>query len=321
MTYNNLIIIKGGSYINIKKALQQWIDLYSENFSNNLQFELYKNGRGNHIIKADDRLDNNRFFYLVNYMDYPENINYNVDIKGYTKARELDKQLDNQELLIYIPKSDTEYDNVYAVTKDNRHFKIDFGGKIKEVTGDITFSSHNIEKLENPETLKASLHKRKKREEDSVDSIKKRFNIIFIIFIIVLFLNLIVPHLKVDVEVFQKTTLFTGMGVGLWFFMDYEMLRHNSFYLKSFLIALGFYYYGLFLEHHYSSYFSNMTAGNFLYPLTLLIVQYPTRRIYKLIFNREPEVDKHGKIADLIYTMILFFSFAILPFLIVDYLK
>lgn len=80
MLQNNLILINGGAYTEVKKALKKWIDLYSDQLENDLDFQLYKNGNGNHVIKVDDKLNNESFFYLVNYLNYPEGIDYKVDI-------------------------------------------------------------------------------------------------------------------------------------------------------------------------------------------------------------------------------------------------
>ena len=85
---DNLITIKGGVYNDIKKALKQWIELYNDQLQDELTFELYKNGRGNHIIKADNRLDNELFYYLVNYLKYPKNIEYNIKIEGFTIGKD-----------------------------------------------------------------------------------------------------------------------------------------------------------------------------------------------------------------------------------------
>lgn len=74
MTDCNFIIIEGGAFVDIKKALRQWIDLYSESIDKECSLELYNNGFGKHIVKVDNRIDNERFCYLLNYLKYPENI-------------------------------------------------------------------------------------------------------------------------------------------------------------------------------------------------------------------------------------------------------
>lgn len=321
MASEKTILVKGGSYSDVKKALQQWIDLYSDSISDSLRFELYKNGKGNHVIKADTRLDNERFYYLVNYIKYPEGIEYKVDVEGFTKG-EYGSNLNGQNLLVYISKNDSEYDNVYAVNEKNEHYKIDFGGKVKSISDTKVFLPLKIDTLENPQTLKVSSNKSKlKTSESSNLKIERRFRLISIIAITVAVLNLLVPLFTTDIEIFEKTTLFVGIGFGVWFLSDYVMLRVDSFYFKSLLIAIGYLGYGHFLCNYYRPEISDTIEATSLFPLSLLLVQWPTRRIYKMIFNREPEVEKHGKFADIVYSMILFFGLALLPYLLYDYLK
>ena len=321
MVLEKTILIKGGSHSDVKKALQQWIDLYSESISDSLRFELYKNGKGNHVIKADPKLDNERFYYLVNYIKYPERIKYNVDVEGVTKG-ENSSNLNGKNLLIYIPKNDSEYDNVYAVTEENEHYKIDFGGKVKSVSDTKVFTPLKINALESPQILKVSTNKTKlKTTESSNLKIEKRFRLISIIAIAIAALNLLIPVFTTDIEVFEKTTLFVGIGFGVWFLSDYIMLRVAPYYFKSLLIAIGYLGYGHYLCNYYRPEISDTIEATSLFPLSLLLVQWPTRKIYKAIFNREPEVEKHGKFADLVYSMILFFGLALLPYLLYDYLK
>ena len=80
----NILFIEGGACADIKKALVQWIDLSSDILGEGLTFELYKDERGKHIIKADDNLSNEQFNYLLNYLKYPEDIEYKINITGYT---------------------------------------------------------------------------------------------------------------------------------------------------------------------------------------------------------------------------------------------
>ena len=319
---NNIIEIKGASLNDIKNALKNWIDLYSDNFSSKLRFKIFEKGIDRQIIVADKLLDNEHFFYLVNYLKYPEGIEYSVEIKGFTKGKNVDKKLNDKDMLIYISKRDKEYDNVYVVTKDNRHYKIDFGGKVTESNDKKIYSPINIDQLRNPITLSTNIKNKKLvKKNNSESKISKRFKIIFYISIIAILIHFFIPSFIKDTAIIEKWTLFTGMGFGLWFLMDYEMLRLNDFYIKSLLIAIGFFSYGYLFRNYYPESISNLTNVSFLYPLSLLIIQYPIRHIYKIILKREPEVDKHGKFADLVYTIILFFAFAILPFIVIDYLK
>ena len=320
LTIDNLIIINGGEYNDVKKALRQWIDLYSDNLQNDLTFELYKNERGHHIIKADGKLDNERFYYLVNYLNYPERIEYKINIEGFTTAKE-QKELQNQKILVYISPNDTEGDNVFVVTSDNETFKIDFGGKIIRVNGNKVYRVPDIPQLSNPEIIR--LHKKQTangKKEKSKDNLEKRFRTISLIALSSLIVSLLA--LLKDNNTFFKATFFLGMGLGVWFLADYKMLQVDKYYLYCFFIAIAFLSYGILIKRQFSESIITLPDLGSLYPISLLIVQKPLRLIYKRIFKREPVVDRPPPTFwDFIYTLLLFLAFAVLPFIIMDKLK
>lgn len=309
MTTDNLIIIKGGEYNDIKKALRQWIDLYSKELPDVLTFSIFKIGRGNHIIQADKSLNNERFFYLVNY---PEDIEYKIDIEGYTIGKDRN-QLKDKYLLVYISSTDKEYDNVFVATSENENFKIDFGGKITKTRENKIFNYPTDLILENPEAIKINRKAIVQKEEERNENRFKILSIItFSLTVIGLFINLFDP------EIFRKFSFFLGMGIGLWFFGDYKMLQSDKLYLYCLGIATSYLLYILALNGDFNKGILDFGA---LYPITLLIVQKPTRILYKTIFKREPEVDRPPKSYwDIPYMMILFFALAALPFIIMDIL-
>lgn len=316
MTTDNLILINGGAYNDIKKALRQWIDLYSKDFPDGISFKIFKNGRGNHIVQADKSLDNERFFYLVNYLNYPEGIEYKIDIEGFTTGKGKN-QLEGKKILVYISKTDKEYDNVFVTTSENQTFKVDFGGKITETRENKIFNYPTDLILDYPETIKINRKTNVQKEEEINEKrLEKRFKLFSIITFSLIIIGLII-HLF-DPELFRKVSFFLGMGIGLWFFGDFKLLQSDKFYLYCFGIATGYFLFILVLNGDFNKGILDFGA---LYPITLLIVQKPTRILYKTIFNREPEVDRPPKSYwDIPYMMILFFALAALPFIIMDIL-
>ena len=317
----NIIKIKGGSYTDVKKALRQWINLYSDNLDKSLIFELYKNGQGNHLIKADDRLDNENFFFLVNYLKYPENIDYKINIEGYTAGKDY-KEFQNQNILVYIAQNDKDYDTVNVVTEGNKIYKVDFGGKIKEISDNIYYSSLNIADLSNPETLKVNKSIKKDKDQEAIESpakVEKRFKIISIIALIIIAGTFLI--FSNDRDLFVKITFFTGMGIGAWFFGDYKMLQIDKFYIFCLFIAGLFLGYGVLLKNTILDNVELIDLGS-LFAVSFLIIQKPVRLLYKQIFKREPEIvnqgDSSAKFWDIAYTIILFLSLVIIPFLITD---
>lgn len=320
MINNNLILINGGAYNEIKKALRQWIELYRDQIDSDLNFKLYKNGKGNHIIQADDRLDNETFFYLVNYLKYPEGIEYNIDVEGYTTGEE--KTLKSKKLLVYISPNDNEYDNVFVTTNENENYKVEFGGKITATNENKLFRNPQDFSLDTPEIIKVQKREIKKNGDTETEGkIDSRFKILSILATILFIATIFFHFLSKDDELFQKSTYFLGLGIWLWFFSDYEMLRIDKFYFRSLFIALAFSIYGISLFNYFGESADILMYLGSMSPLTLLILQKPIRKLYLSQLEREPKIDRHGKFADLIYTLFLMLSSIILPMIIRDYFK
>jgi hypothetical protein len=305
-----IIIIKGGSYYNVKKTLQKWIQLYADDLKPNTTFELYKSGYGNHIIKADDKLDNDHFFYLVNHLYSIENIDFKIDIEGFTTASK-DKQFLNKKLLVYMDK-DTKEDNVLVVTEDNETFKIDFGGKIKKVKRTKTYELPYINLLSTPEIIKSNKKRiTQKKQEKSANRLKKRFKIISLIVLVLFVVS--TPVSFINKDTFTLVICTFGVGLWGWFFLDYKMLRENKYYGYCFLIALFFLGYCFFLQYIIKlKYIDNLNSFDIvaLIPISFLMVQRPLRFCFKKIIGREPTTERDARkvTADSIYALLLIFA-------------
>ncbi|MGL4629843.1 MAG: hypothetical protein ACRCVT_01460 [Leadbetterella sp.] len=106
-------------------------------------------------------------------------------------------------------------------------------------------------------------------------------------------------------------------GLGLWFFTDYKMLQSDKYYIYGLIISVVFLSYCILVKNELNRTSIDFVNLGAFYPLTVLITQWPIRKIYLAIFKREPKVDKKGQFADFVYTCILFFGFAVLPLLII----
>src|SRR5689334_8282001 len=118
----NIIVLKGGDPIDIRKAFDQWAGLSSDTLEAGLSFEFYKGASRMVIIRADDRLPNDQFSFLLNYLVYPEDMDNRSEITGYTIIADDDffpKEKIGEDIFVFIPADDDEYDVVYWVTKDN----------------------------------------------------------------------------------------------------------------------------------------------------------------------------------------------------------
>lgn len=318
MTFDNLIIVKGGSYNDVKKALKQWIFEYHKDLKEDFQFKIFKNGRGNHIIQVDDSLDNSRFNYLVNYLQYPIDIEYKVSVSGFTLAK--DPKIYNHELLgkriqVYIPDEDSEYDVVYVVSEYNQVYKVDFGGKTTklDVKREYLNIALDLNLLVDPEIVTTEIKEIKEHEkEESVKSIEKRFKIISLV--VLTFVALTSLTIFFNPKLFIDLNFFLSLAIGAWLFGDYKLLQIDKFYIYSVLLAGGLFLYGLLIKNYIFHNSADYVKIGFLYPISILIIQKPARLLFKLLLKREPVVEKPPPTFwDAVYTIILFIAFGILP--------
>jgi hypothetical protein len=312
--YDGLILIKGTSYNNVKDALQQWIVLYADDLETDIAFGLCNLGMETHIIKVDERLDNDHFFYLVNYLEFPDNIRYKVNIEGFTTASKY-KQFINKKIIVYIDDKDAEGDNVFVITEDNETFKVDFGGKVKKVKSTKTYKLPHISDinlLSNPEIIKPDKKKiAKEKQKKSQNRIKKRFKIILLIVLVLFIIS--IPISFINRENFSFVFYLFSVGLGAWFFLDYEMLRVNKYYGYCFLIAVIFLIYCLILQYIIKIQFINdinsFEITTFI-PISFLIIQKPLRFCFKKITGREPTTERDARklTADGVYSILCIIS-------------
>jgi len=318
MTIDNFITINGGNYDDIKKSLKDWIDLYSESLQAGLIFELYKSEENSYIIKVDNRLDNERFFYLVNYLKYPVDVEYELNIEGFTTGKD-DNVLKGKKLLVYLSPNDTDYDNVFVITNENKNYKVDFGGKITEVNETNTFKHPIDTVLKNPEVFKTIVEGKKiENPEHRLGwfwwNIGKRFKVIFLVFLgLFAIAHIFYPIYKKD---FEFILFLFGWGLCGWFLYDYKMLQSDKHYIYCFLISIIFGGYCVLRFELFGIIF--FTA---LYPLLLLATQKPARLIFKSLMRREPIFETPPPtVADGVYMLVLV-GISLLSYFVIILLK
>lgn len=130
MITNDLLIIRGMSYADTKVVMQEWTDLYYDQLSSDMKFEISSDSSDIHTVRPNQRLGDDLFFFLVNYVHhFITSKELKADIEGFTTGDDT-PQIKGKRLLVYVSKHDKEYDNVSVITENNEVFKIDFGGKI-----------------------------------------------------------------------------------------------------------------------------------------------------------------------------------------------
>ena len=328
MNKDNLIIIKGGSYNDIKKALRQWIEIYSNDLETNIKFELFKTGNDSIMIAVDKKVNNEKFNFLVNYLCYPEGIDYKIKIEGYTTAADtklFPKDLLNKKLFIYIPENDKEYDNVFAIAENNEVYRIDFGGKVSKLNESKIFKLPEIDFDLLPRPERIVLNKteiEEKRKEKSKKSIEKRFRINLIIIALLILINTLSLLIIVDSSISTFTTYALSFGIGGWFLFDYKLLQINKYYNYCLLIGVVIFCYEVLVNRLLPYHSNDLINYASVFPLSLLAIQKPLRLIFVRIFKREPIVDKPApSFLDLVYSMILSLSSLGIPVLITIYMK
>lgn len=312
MNIDNLIIIKNGTYTEVKKALQEWINLYDENLTEGLTFQLFNNGQGNFLIQADKDLDNERFYFLVNYLHFPIGIDYEIGLEGFTIGKDNDI-LKGKNLQVYISATDTDYDNVFVTTSENQNYKVDFGGKISQVQERKTYSPPTHLEFGISESL--SIQKKEKfrlKRETDIEKLEKRFTIISAITIFIF--GFAYVFFQND-KSFLKINSFISTGVFVWLLHDYKLLQVTKLYFKALAIGLAIFGYTYLLQHLSED--KNLEP-TFMFaskmPILLLIVQRPLRFTFKQIMKREPVVDNPApSVADLVYILILWMASIVVP--------
>lgn len=312
MTVDNLITIKGGAYNDVKKALGQWIDLYANDLQDRLTFQLFKNGLGNHIIQVDERLDNERFYYLVNYLNSPEGIDYKIDIVGFITGREENK-LKNKNLLVHISPTDEDYDNVFVTTSENENFKVQFGVGIIETSEKKTFKLPADLTFNAPETIVFDkTQKLQEEEDDRSNKLTKRFKIVFAIVLTAYILAVLIFN---STESFLEANGLITFAIWTWLTFDYKILQIDKLYFGSVLLGVIIFIYGCFLRNEFSpDGESTRVATETAMPILFLILQRPLRFAFKGIMKREPVVDKPApSFADFVYIFILMMASLLIP--------
>ncbi|WOK04921.1 hypothetical protein RT717_17705 [Imperialibacter roseus] len=293
MEANNIITIAGGTYGDVKKALKQWLRIYSNDLPEDFQLQMFKNGQRQQIIKADDRLDNEKFFYLVNYLKYPENINYKVIVDGFTIGKLFPQLLDRQ-IQVYVSETDSSGDNVLVVTAGNEKFKIGFDNTICSADDRRTYAPPSLilADLGNPEIIKSSksanILKQKKNGFEAAASRNK-----LLLYLAIGFVSLSFLTVNTYREFSVQLTFVLGLGLVAWFFTDYEMLQYDKLFSYCLLAAIGLAVYGYWIEGKNHMVDHKLVKFGTLYPVVFLGTQKPLRLIFLRLFSAEPTTEKH----------------------------
>lgn len=110
-------------------------------------------------------IDFEYFCYFVNHIRYGRGSSFpKTEVTGWTITKEGDGWMTNEilgkQVMLYIPDSDTEYDNVYLTTEDNLCFKMGFAygeEHIKQATTIKYYEDSPFDEIINSEKIVKSV--------------------------------------------------------------------------------------------------------------------------------------------------------------------
>lgn len=125
----DLVIIIDAELADIEKAIQDFCNTY--NAASKIVFprlNIYANKH--YEIRFPRGIEFDIMCYFVNYMHYPFDITYSPNIIAWTTIKSntswVGDELKTKEVMMYIPKNDTQFDYVCFVTKENKVYKNGF---------------------------------------------------------------------------------------------------------------------------------------------------------------------------------------------------
>lgn len=129
---DKLIVVRGEPIEKLKKELTEVCKLYNGDMGQMYPC-LSQVGDQEFIITFPYDIDFELFCYLINYICYPLKATGTMpEVVGWTKAADgngwIKKDIAGQNIMIYVPKDDTEHDNVFITTEKGKCYKFDFDG-------------------------------------------------------------------------------------------------------------------------------------------------------------------------------------------------
>lgn len=130
-TGKRLIRVKNMSKETLSEVINNFITTYSQDGQTVERPKIEE--KDGFLLTLPEGLNYDLFCFWVNYLVYSdEALKHNDDVVGWyelpEKAQGVWKTVAGEALMMFIPPTDTEYDNVFVVTEDGRCFKQEFAG-------------------------------------------------------------------------------------------------------------------------------------------------------------------------------------------------
>jgi hypothetical protein len=129
---DKIIIVKKLALDYLKKAIEQFCKIYNkQRIIAKPRLTVFEN---QYIITFPYDIDFEKFCYFINYLKYANELclkpDYKPEIIAWCSTKKGDSwmtdQILNKRVMLYIPESDKDYDNVYLTTEYNLGYKMGF---------------------------------------------------------------------------------------------------------------------------------------------------------------------------------------------------
>lgn len=281
--------------------------LYREKLEVDYVFSLYKDGRAKHIIEVDKRLDNTHFFFLINYLKYPENIDYNPIINGYCIATDNAYFSDelNNVIQVFAPKNESITDVIQVVTENNKAIQIDFSGKVEAVTIEKSFETMDFTAHSNNAKQVVKLPEKLAEDEKlglNYNSFSKRFAIISISYIILLLSSIYF----IDSKEYNNYFVYLIIAPFGWLIFEHDYLFKTKTYIKMLLFSITLVLIGMCVARFKLLKSPALPFAILCSPFVFLIMQKALSSIYMAIFKRRPDIIDRSFVEVIFYQIPLF---------------
>lgn len=158
---DKLIYVENVSLDFLKQAVEDFTSNYRNSKSQYLTpySKIHIVDNSSFIITFPENIDFEIFCYFINYLKYPFDIDYEIEITAWTTTRSdyiwLNKNFENENSMIYIATDDNEYDNVIMTLQNGTSYKLDFAGNLNEL------DNSNLRAYESPKYTDRDLSKYK----------------------------------------------------------------------------------------------------------------------------------------------------------------
>lgn len=124
---DKIVIVKKINYTDLKKVLAAFCEMYPES-KYKTEIRVTKLPSNSFAILFPCDIEFELFCYLVNYIRYPVELEWDAEIAAWATTRQGDKWITdksaNKQVMLFIPDDDQEHDTIFMTTVDGIGYKI-----------------------------------------------------------------------------------------------------------------------------------------------------------------------------------------------------